>query len=300
MQPLIARRFSSKRTEAPKAKADPAPSRTAYRLQRLMLTPAYRLTLRVVLPFLVGVSAVGLYMSDEQRREDVILGIADLRNQIETRPEFMVKLMAIDGASDRLSSEIRTALPLEFPLSSFDFDLTELREQVTAISGVRQANVRIRPGGVLQIDVTPRVPVAVWRSAEGLALVDKTGAHVAAIESRLDHPDLPLIAGEGAADHVPQALRLIAAANVLGDRLRGLVRVGARRWDVVLDRDQKIMLPEENALQALERVIALEGAQEVLTRDVARVDMRLAARPTVRMNEEATREWWHIRQLSGQ
>ena len=64
MQPLIARRFSSKRTEAPKAKADPAPSRTAYRLQRLMLTPAYRLTLRVVLPFLVGVSAVGLYMSD--------------------------------------------------------------------------------------------------------------------------------------------------------------------------------------------------------------------------------------------
>ena len=99
---------------------------------------------------------------------------------------------------------------------------------------------------------------------------------------------------------MPEALKLIAAANVLGDRLRGLVRVGGRRWDVVLDREQTIMLPEENALQALERVIALEGAQEVLTRDVARVDMRLAARPTLRMNEDATREWWHIRQLSGQ
>ena len=36
--------------------------------------------------------------------------IADVRASIEERPEFMVKLMAIDGASDLLSSEIRTAL----------------------------------------------------------------------------------------------------------------------------------------------------------------------------------------------
>ena len=281
-------------------KADPAPSRWSWRMQRLMLTPGFRFALRVGLPFTLSLLAGTIYMADEERRGSVVQAIADVRASIEERPEFMVKLMAIDGASDLLSSEIRTALPLEFPLSSFDLDLPQIREKITDIDGVRQANVRIRPGGVLQIDVTPRVPVAVWRSETGLALVDNTGANVAQIEARRDHADLPLIAGAGAAKAVPEALKLIAAANVLGDRLRGLVRVGGRRWDVVLDREQTIMLPEENALQALERVIALEGAQEVLTRDVARVDMRLAARPTLRMNEDATREWWHIRQLSGQ
>jgi cell division protein FtsQ len=281
-------------------KADPAPSRWSWRMQRLMLTPGFRFALRVGLPFTLSLLAGTIYMADEERRGTVVQAIADVRASIEERPEFMVKLMAIDGASDLLSSEIRTALPLEFPLSSFDLDLPQIREKITDIDGVRQANVRIRPGGVLQIDVTPRVPVAVWRSETGLALVDNTGAHVARIGARRDHADLPLIAGAGAAKAVPEALKLIGAANVLGDRLRGLVRVGGRRWDVVLDRNQTIMLPEENALQALERVIALEGAQEVLTRDVARVDMRLAARPTLRMNEDATREWWHIRQLSGQ
>ena len=281
-------------------KADPAPSRWSWRMQRLMLTPGFRFALRVGLPFTLSLLAGTIYMADEERRGTVVQAIADVRASIEERPEFMVKLMAIDGASDLLSSEIRTALPLEFPLSSFDLDLPQIREKITDIDGVRQANVRIRPGGVLQIDVTPRVPVAVWRSETGLALVDNTGAHVARIGARRDHASLPLIAGAGAAKAVPEALKLIGAANVLGDRLRGLVRVGGRRWDVVLDRDQTIMLPEENALQALERVIALEGAQEVLTRDVARVDMRLAARPTLRMNEDATREWWHIRQLSGQ
>lgn len=281
-------------------KADPAPSRWSWRMQRLMLTPGFRFALRVGLPFTVSMLAGTIYMADEERRGTVVQAIADVRASIQERPEFMVKLMAIDGASDLVSTEIRTALPLEFPLSSFDLDLPQIREKITSIDGVKQANVRIRPGGVLQIDVIPRVPVAVWRSETGLALVDNTGVHVARIEARRDHADLPLIAGAGAAKAVPEALKLIAAANVLGDRLRGLVRVGGRRWDVVLDRNQTIMLPEENALQALERVIALEGAQEVLTRDVARVDMRLAARPTLRMNEDATREWWHIRQLSGQ
>ncbi len=281
-------------------KADPAPSRWSWRMQRLMLTPGFRFALRVGLPFTVSLLAGTIYMADEGRRGTVVQAIADIRASIQERPEFMVKLMAIDGASDLVSTEIRTALPLEFPLSSFDLDLPQIREKITSIDGVKQANVRIRPGGVLQIDVIPRVPVAVWRSETGLALVDNTGVHVARIEARRDHAELPLIAGVGAAKAVPEALKLIAAANVLGDRLRGLVRVGGRRWDVVLDRNQTIMLPEENALQALERVIALEGAQEVLTRDVARVDMRLAARPTLRMNEDATREWWHIRQLSGQ
>jgi cell division protein FtsQ len=82
--------------------------------------------------------------------------------------------------------------------------------------------------------------------------------------------------------------------------VHGLVRVGERRWDLVLDREQRILLPERGAVQALERVIALENAEEVLTRDVMRVDLRLAQRPTVRMSESATATWWDIKEASGQ
>jgi len=89
---------------------------------------------------------------------------------------------------------------------------------------------------------------------------------------------------------VAQALELVEAARPLGERLRGLVRMGARRWDVVLDRDQRIMLPEQAPLRALERVIALEQAQDILSRDVARIDMRLERRPTVQMTNEAAEE----------
>lgn len=281
-------------------RSDPAPSRWSWRLQRLMLTPGFRFTLRVGLPFCLALVAGGLYLADEERRGAIALKLAEARTSIEERPEFMVKLMAIDGADPALAAEVRAALPLEFPMTSFDLKLPDLKAQVTAIHGVRNAGVRVKPGGILHIQITPRVPVAIWRNANGLSLIDRDGALVNHITARAERPDLPLIAGEGAARHVPEALSLIKAGAALGDRMHGLVRMGERRWDVVLDRDQRILLPEDGALQALDRVIALEGAQEVLTRDVARVDMRLGHRPTVRMTDEATENWWQIKELSGQ
>lgn len=292
------RSLMMRRNRAPKS--DPAPSRWAWRMQRLMLTPAFRFGLRVGVPFTLTLLLGTWYLANEDRRMAIQQTVADARASIEHRPEFMVKLMAIDGAEDALATEIRTAVPLEFPQSSFDLDLTDIRTKIADLDAVRSASVRIRPGGILQIDVTPREPVAVWRTADGVSMVDGNGVHVAWLYARADRPDLPLFAGEGATRKVGEALAIIRAAAPLGDRLRGIVRMGERRWDVVLDRDQRILLPEEGAVQALERVIALEGAEDILTRDVVRVDMRLARRPTLQMNIDATAEWWRIKELSGQ
>lgn len=279
-------------------RSDPAPSRWSWRMQRLMLTPLFRLGLRAGLPFAVTLSIATWFLSDPQNQAAIHAAVAEARNSIEQRPEFMVNLMAIDGGDSDLDAAIRQAVPLDFPVSSFDLDPGAMRARILEMPPVKEASVRIRPGGILQIDVVPRVPVAIWRTSAGLTLIDATGAHVGPIERRAVRPELPVIAGDGAPDHVGQALDLMAAGAPLGGRLRGLVRLGDRRWDVVLDRDQRIMLPADDPVRALERALALDEVDEVLARDVARVDLRLSDRPTVRMNPTATEEWWRIRQLN--
>jgi cell division protein FtsQ len=271
-------------------RADPAPSRWAWRIQRMMLTPGIRLALRAGVPFCITLAFGTWYLSDDGRRGAIEQAVAETRAGIETRPEFMVNLMAIDGAKDELAVYIRESLPIDFPISSFDLDLDAMRDTITQISAVKTASVRIRPGGVLQVDVEPREAVVLWRLDDTLSLVDAGGIYVAGATSRFARPDLPLIAGAGANEHVAEALELIQAAAPLGGRLRGLVRMGERRWDVVLDREQRILLPQDEPLRALERVIALEGAQDMLSRDVTRIDMRLARRPTVQMTPEAAEE----------
>lgn len=278
------------------ARNDPAPSRMAYRYQRLMLTPLFRLTLRVFIPFLVTLGVAGIYLSSEARRDTIIIALNELRANIESRPEFMVNVMAIDGAGRTVAEDIREISPLDFPISSFDLDLDYIQTTVTDLPAVAQATVRIKPGGILQISVTEREPVVLWRSRDGIATVDAQGYLVREVASRAGRADLPLIAGQGAQEHVAEALDLFRASRPIAQRVTGLVRIGDRRWDMVLNRHQRILLPEHGAVAALERVIALGQSQDMLARDLIAIDMRIAERPTIRIAERAMEEWWRIRQ----
>lgn len=279
------------------ARRDPAPSLLAYRLNRLWLTPLFRTVLRVGVPAYLLVFALGVVISDEARRDAIAGAWRDAWAIIEARPEFRVAGMTVDGASPPVESALRAMGPESFPLSSFQIDLEALRADFEALDAVASANLRITSDGVLAVAVRERDPAVVWRSPEGLELLDAEGYRVARLRRRAARADLPLIGGEGADRAVPEALELIAAAEPLGARLRGLVRVGERRWDAVLTDGRRIQLPAQGAANALERVIALDQSQELLQRDVALVDMRLPGRPTVRMNEEALVELRRIRAL---
>lgn len=280
--------FRSRRSATAKpVRRDPAPSRFAYKLNRMMLRPVVRRFLRYGLPVLIVVSGAVFWASDQGRRDDAMDRVAEVRRQIEERPEFSVRLMAVEKATPAVAADIREILSIDFPVSSFDLDLSGLQEAVETLDAVAEASVRIRSGGVLEIDVEERVPSVIWREAETLVLLDRTGHPVATLKTRTTRPDLPLIAGVGADNAVGEAMELFQAAAPIRDRLRGLLRVSERRWDLVLDRDQRIMLPEAAAVTALEKVIALDGAQDLLERDLSVVDFRNPGRPILRLGEGA-------------
>lgn len=281
----------------PVGTTDPAPSRLHYRWQRLLLTPLFRLTVRVILPFLVLFGVGMAWLSDQDNRDAMNMTIANLRDQIEERPEFMVNLMAIDGASETIAEDIREILPIDFPVSSFDLDIDQIRDAVNGLDAVKSASVRVKSGGVLEVAVTERTPVVIWRSRQGLELIDKTGVLVAPAARRSDWAHLPVIAGDGADVHVQEAMNIFAVSGPLSARLRGLERIGERRWDMVLDRGQRILLPEKGAVQAVERMIALDQALDMLTRDLVAVDLRLPHRPTLRVTQNAIDEFWRIKKI---
>jgi len=285
------------RSEGAALRRDPAPSRIAYRLNRLWLRPSVRFGLRFGLPFLLVIGALGFWLGDSERRAGIEQVWVDLRDTVKNRPEFLVTMLVVEGASDDLAAEVRARINVALPQSSFDIDLDAAHDRVTAIDAVRDVVLRVQSGGVLQASVREREPVLVWRHRNGLTLLDETGHRVNDIFARADRSDLPLIAGEGAPDAVPEVLQMIAAAGPLLPRLRGVVRVGERRWDLVLDRDQRILLPVREPVRAIERLLALDQAQDMLARDVRTVDLRLVARPVIGLGPHALREMRRARGL---
>ena len=308
MRPLTARRETGpvplprmrEEDDPARLRRDPAPSRLTYRVQRLWLTPLFRALLRIGLPAFVVIATLLWYATDEQKVQALVDQVAEIRREIEDRPEFRVSVMGIEGAGPALTEEVRGTLALDLPLSSFDLDLDDLRDRVEALPAVRAADLRIRSGGYLAVTLTERVPALIWQTRDGAMLIDADGTFVAGLDQRDLAWPLPMIAGDGADRETAEALRLLAAAAPLGDRLHGLVRMGERRWDVVLRDGRRILLPETDARDALDRVLALHDATDLLGRDVLRVDLRAPERLSVQLTPEALEDYRALRALETQ
>lgn len=272
-----------------------ADGRLNYRLQRIWLTPLYRALLKFGIPAVAVVAMIAAYFGNETNRQQLVALYDTVYSAFVDRPEFLVKTLRWPDVTPELDAALRERLDIDLPQSSFRLDLDALRREVELLDWVRSADLRLLSDGVLALSLVERVPAILWRSQDGLELLDDEGIRVAFVSNRSVRSDLPLIAGDGAADHIREALDLLDAAAPLGHRVQGLVRVGERRWDVVLDRDQRIRLPETGALAALERVMALEQAQDLLSRDLLVADMRNPSRPILQISPGAMETLAEIR-----
>ena len=263
---------------------DPAPSRVAYRIMRLLLIPRLRLIFTLGFPsLLIFCATLGLFININVW-ENISAIKKDLKLAFVERPEFMIKVASIDGSSDELANEIREILPLDFPVSYFDLDIKYLHKVVNEIPAVASAAIKISAGGVLQINVAEKSPSFIWRKDNIMSVIDETGSFIRIANSRVDYPKLPLVVGEAADLAVSEISSLMQANEYFKDHVRAFIRVGERRWDLILENNVRIMLPQREFLAAFDRLMLMNEAGSLLSGRLSNIDMRLVVRPTVRVD----------------
>lgn len=288
MQP-IAGQFHTVRA-APYVKprmADPAPSRLEYRVQRWTLTPFVRSVLKFGLPGVLVLGLVLSFVTNDTAMQTLHGKVTEAQLSVSARPEYRFDSLAFDGASPALQVEIAEALALEFPISGLHLDLEALQAKAAEVPGVAGVFVSLAPGGQLRVVVQEVPAVAVWRSDDGLALLAQDGTVLRHVDNRAGYADLPLVAGDGAPDHLGAVGAILDELSPIAADVRGLVWIGQRRWDVVLSHGRTIHLPENGALQALQQIMVLQQTRGLLDRDIAAVDYRYPHRPVVRLNPDA-------------
>ena len=263
---------------------DPAPSRVAYRIMRLLLIPRLRLIFTLGFPsLLIFCATLGLFININVW-ENISAIKKDLKLAFVERPEFMIKVASIDGSSDELANEIREILPLDFPVSYFDLDIKYLHKVVNEIPAVASAAIKISAGGVLQINVAEKSPAFIWLKGNVMSVIDETGSFIRIANSRVDYPKLPLVVGEAADLAVSEISSLMQANEYFKDHVRAFIRVGERRWDLILENNVRIMLPQREFLAAFDRLMLMNEAGSLLSGRLSNIDMRLVVRPTVRVD----------------
>ena len=262
---------------------DPAPSIISYRLMRLMLIPRLRLILTLGIPSLIIFCGTLILFLNINVHENIEALKKDLKRALVERPEFMIKVASVDGASDELAHEIREIMPLNFPVSYFDLDIKYLHKVLNDIPAVASAAIKVTVSGVLQIDISERIPAFIWRKDDVISVIDEKGEFIRLATSRLDYPELPLVIGEAANLSIADISSLMEDNQYFLDQVRAFVRVGERRWDLVLDNNLRIMLPQAEFLAAFDRLMLMSESGSLFSNQLSSIDMRLVERPTVRM-----------------
>ncbi len=138
----------------------------------------------------------------------------------------------------------------------------------------------------LEIAVVERTPFAIWQRGTEYHVIDRTGTVLSGVRASA-LVSLPLVAGEGAETAAADLINQLSANPVLLSRVKAAARVGGRRWTHYLESGITVLLPEVHWVDALARLRRLEETQQLLSKGIRSVDLRVAGRISVAVAEVA-------------
>jgi cell division protein FtsQ len=168
--------------------------------------------------------------------------------------------------------------------SLLGFDAAQARITLEGMSWVSAASVQRKYPNTLEIAVTEREPFAIWQHAGTYNLIDKAGIVMGSLDL-MAKSQMLLVTGEGANLGASQLVNQLEANPALLKKVRAAAMVGQRRWNLYLDNGVKIALPAEGVPEALNQVSALDASQNILSKAVREIDMRVAKQMTVAIAE---------------
>ena len=193
---------------------------------------------------------------------------------------FAAEHIRISGLKTQTPETVLSILGIAPGASLMDFDAAQAEKRLAQVDWVARAQVRRIFPNQLEIEITERVPFAIWQRGGQYFLIDRTGA-VIGFDPKPYAGKLLLVSGEGAQLAVEALVNHLESNPGLKSRLVAASRVGGRRWNLYFPQGVKVLLPETGEAEALAELERLEQGRGILEKAVSLIDLRLADRMVI-------------------
>jgi cell division protein FtsQ len=199
---------------------------------------------------------------------------------------LVVNEVTVEGRTETAGPDLLAALGVQRGDLLLGFDANGARTRIEHLGWIHSARVSRRLPDRIHVEVTERIPFALWQSDRRLTLIDREGA-VITDRGLGQFSSLPMVVGADAAPLAGTLIDMLAQVPSLHLRVRAAVRIGKRRWDIHFDNGVVAKLPEEGTAAAWSRLADLDGHYRILDRAVQIIDLRLGDRLVLRMEPPA-------------
>lgn len=195
-----------------------------------------------------------------------ILFILDIRSSfLEKRHHIMDKVSDvlecrydhfIVYASNHVKLEdIEDLVVYNYHESLFNVSLTDIEKRLKYKAWVKDYIIsKVFPNKIV-LQISEKEAISVWRNQEKENLIDKYGdVFFVSGYDDVERKKLLHIAGQGANLKANKLHSELKQALFLRDKIYFCVYIGQRRWDIILNDGTLIKMPEENFIDALNRL----------------------------------------------
>jgi cell division protein FtsQ len=190
----------------------------------------------------------------------------------------------VSGLVHHDSQALLNAIGIVPGSSLIAFDANAARHKLEAMGWVEGASVQRKFPNMLEIVVKEREAFAIWQHKGVYVLIDRNGTVMGGLD-QMFNGHLPLVTGEGANLAAGELVNQLSATPELLSKVSAAARLGSRRWNLYLDNGVKVELPEQGVPEALRQVADLDKSQNILSKGISQLDLRIAGQMTVAVAE---------------
>ena len=200
---------------------------------------------------------------------------------------LIVREVIVEGRSKTKKSALLQALQVSEGDNILAINITEMKDRINKLPWVKSARIERHFPNKISLTLFERTPMARWQTNRVLKLIDVHGDVIPRVDlTRFSN--LPIIIGKNAPKIAGQILNTLSNEPHLFRRVKSLTLVSDRRWDVQLDNQINVHLPEKNPGKAWAHLATVQQGHNIFGDQIQGIDMRLENQLIIKIEKNKT------------
>lgn len=204
---------------------------------------------------------------------DVKNKIADIVYDASINAGFVLKNVVIEGRINASQNDILEALDARKGVAIIAINIDNVKNNLESNSWIRAAAIERKLPNTIYIAISEKTPIAIWQNNKKLYLIDALG-NIITDQNIEKFANLLHVVGIDANIYADQLIHDISQHPNIAAKIISASRYGERRWNLNIEENITVKMPEIGFVVAFEYIAKLDRAGKLFNQNYKVIDLR--------------------------